>query len=90
MEVHRTAVGTEQPVHRRIESEALLDCVRDEAAVGADERELMRELQEAVDDVADQQRRGGRARDEEELAEAEHLLVGQPLAFALDGQQPGQ
>ena len=88
--VERDGAGVrpEQAVHRSVEAEALLDGVGDEGAVLAQQRHLLGPLQQAVDEVADQQGRRLGPGDEQELAEADDLLLGEPLAVALHGQQP--
>ena len=90
MQRDRARVGPEQTVHRRVDAQALLDGVGDQAAVGLDERHLLGMAHESADQIPDEQRRGRRTGDEQELAESNDLLLAELVAVALDGQQPRQ
>ena len=89
--VDRAGGGAEQPVHRRVEA-AGSPPSRWPPACGRRARAPSWSgcSSKPVDDVADQQRGGGAAGDEQELAEAEHLLLGEASSVALDRQQPGE
>ncbi len=78
------------PLERRAVAQDLLDRRGQEVGRCPEPGELVRVLEEAQDGVVDQVRGRLLAADEEELHEAQDLLVRQPLAVHLGLDEPGQ